>query len=232
MSRMRFDPRTKLFVLFACVLCTMFAPSFRYELILVCLIAGIALLSGQLRTAIFGILFYGIIYVITLYTVLQMTGTWQAIFAAFFGLVHKVYPCVFMASIMIKTTKTGEFMAALYEINMPPYFVIPFAVMMRYIPVVKEDWNYIKDAMRMRGISPSFKNLCTRPLVVVECIYVPLMMAASNTADELSIAAVTRGIESPKARTSLIEIKFTWKDVSVIALFTAYFIFGMMERVR
>ncbi|WFR58659.1 energy-coupling factor transporter transmembrane component T [Anaerocolumna sp. AGMB13025] len=232
MSWLRFDPRTKLFVLFASVLCTMFTPSFRYEFILVCMIAGLALLLGQLPSAFFGIALYGLIYGISLFSVLQMTGTWQAIFAAFFGLVNKVYPCGLMACLMIKTTKTGEFMAALYEINMPDHFVIPFAVMMRYLPVVKEDWKYIKDAMRMRGISPSIKNICTRPFVVIECLYVPLMMAASNTADELSIAAVTRGIESTNVKTSLIEIKFTVKDFIVMVIFTTYFIFGIIARLQ
>ena len=37
--------------------------------------------------------------------------------------------------------------------------------------------------------------------MTVNCSYVPLLTAASRAADELSIAAVTRGIENPKERT-------------------------------
>lgn len=226
--KVRFDPRTKLLLLLLCVLCTMFAPSLRYELVLVCLIAVFSLLSGQVIHAFWGILFYGLIYAVTLLSITKMTGTTQAVFAAFLGLVNKVYPCGFMAGLMIKTTKTGEFMAAFYKIHMPDRFVIPFAVMMRYLPVVKEDWHYIKDAMRMRGISPSIKNICLRPMVVAECLYVPLMMAASNTADELSIAAITRGIENPNPRTSLTEIKFSFRDLIAVFAFTGYFAIGLM----
>jgi energy-coupling factor transport system permease protein len=206
----------------------MFAPSLQYELVLVCLIAVFSLLSGQVVHAFLGILFYGLIYAVTLLSITKMTGTTQAVFAAFFGLVNKVYPCGLMAGLMIKTTKTGEFMAAFYKIHMPDRFVIPFAVMMRYLPVVKEDWHYIKDAMRMRGISPSIKNICLRPMVVAECLYVPLMMAASNTADELSIAAITRGIENPNPRTSLTEIKFLLRDLIAVFVFTGYFVIGLM----
>ena len=229
MSRVRFDPRTKLFLLLLCVLCTMLAPSLRYELVLVCLIAVFSMLSGKPGHALKGILFYGMIYGITLLSMTKMTGTTQAIFAAFLGLVNKVYPCGFMAGLMIKTTKTGEFMAVFYKIHMPDRFVIPFAVMMRYLPVVREDWRYIKDAMRMRGISLSIRNICLRPMLVAECLYVPLMMAASNTADELSIAAVTRGIQNPNPRTSLTEIKLELRDLIVIVAVIGYLIIGLMK---
>ncbi|PXV95896.1 energy-coupling factor transport system permease protein [Lachnotalea glycerini] len=231
MMGVRFDPRTKLLLLLLCVICTMFAPSLRYELVLVCLIAVFSLLSGQFGHAFMGTLFYGMIYAGTLLSVTKMTGTTQAIFAAFLGLVNKVYPCGFMAGLMIKTTKTGEFMAAFYKIHIPNRIVIPFAVMLRYLPVVKEDWHYIKDAMRMRDISPSIKNICLRPIMVAECLYVPLMMAASNTADELSIAAVTRGIENPNPRTSLAQIKFLLRDLIAVFAFSIYLVIGLIGMV-
>ena len=229
MRGVHFDPRTKLALLLLCVLSTMFAPTLIYELVLVCLIAVFSLLSGKFLHAFLGIVIYGMIYGITLLSISELSGTWQAVFAAFFGLVNKVYPCGFMAGLMIKTTKTGELMAAFYEIHMPDRFVIPLAVMMRYLPVVKEDWNYIRDAMRMRGISLSVKNICLRPMAVAECLYVPLMMAASNTADELSIAAVTRGIENPNPRTSLTEIRFSRRDFAAVTVFLLYFAFGLLE---
>ena len=228
MTGIRFDPRTKLLLLLLCVLCTMFAPSLRYELLLVGLIALISLLSGQLRRGVLGAALYGMIYAATFYSMTAMTGTAQAIFAAFLGLVNKVYPCGFMAGFMIATTKTGEFMAALYKIHMTDRFVIPFAVMLRYLPVVKEDWRCIKDAMRMRGLSPSITSILLHPIMVAECLYVPLMMAASNTADELSIAAVTRGIENPNPRTSLTQINFLPSDLLVVIAFAGYLVVGLL----
>lgn len=230
MRGINLDPRTKLILLFLCVLCTMFVPSLTYELILVGLIAVVGLLSGKYRYALMGVAAYGIIYGITQYTIYELSGTWQAILAAFFGLVNKVYPCGFLAGIMISTTKTGEFMAALYRIHMPKSVVIPFAVMLRYLPVVREDWHYIKDAMRMRDIAPSVKNIFLHPVMTVECLYVPFMTAASNTADELSIASVTRGIENPGPRTSLVEILFSAKDVAAVVVFFGYFTAGILRR--
>ena len=74
--------------------------------------------------------------------------------------------------------------------------MIPLAVMLRYVPTIQEDWRFIKDAMRMGCVAVSQGTL-THPAMTVECIYVPLMMAASKAADELFIASITRGIENP-----------------------------------
>ena len=46
--------------------------------------------------------------------------------------------------------------------------------------------------------------------------------AASRAADELSIAAVTRGIENPKLRTCLVTVRMTAADWAVMALFAAF----------
>ena len=207
MKKVSFDPRTKMLLLVLCVLSTMFAPSLIYELVLVCLIAILCLIAGKYWYATKGVVIYGIIYGIT-----QL----------------KVYPCGFLAGFMISTTKIGEFMAAFGRMHMPKQFMIPFAVMLRYLPVVREDWQYIKDAMRMRDIAPSLKNTFLHPVEIVECLYVPLMMAAANTADELSMASVTRGIENPNPRTCLSKIQFSWKDILVSVVFLGYFVSGVL----
>ena len=105
--------------------------------------------------------------------------------------------------------------------------LIPLAVMLRYLPTVGEDWRYIKDAMRMRDVFPSVRGFLTAPGMTVECIYVPFMMAASKAADELSIAAVTRGIENPKPRTCLVQIRLGITDAAAVLLFLGYFAAGL-----
>ena len=122
-----------------------------------------------------------------------MTGTWRTMFIAFLGLFHKVYPCGMLSGIVISTTKVSEFLSAMNRVHAPKKLVIPLAVMLRYIPTIQEDWRFIKDAMRLRTCRRPPKGLLTHPAMTVECIYVPLMMAASKAADELSIASITRG---------------------------------------
>lgn len=55
--------------------------------------------------------------------------------------------------------------------------------------------------------------------MTIECLYVPLLMAASKAADELSIAAVTRGIENPRQRTCLVQIRLHIQDYLAIGCF-------------
>ena len=107
---------------------------------------------------------------------------------------------------------------------------VGMAVMLRYIPTIQEDWRYIKDAMRMRDVSPSLASFLAHPGMTVECIYVPLLMAASKAADDLSVASVTRGIENPNPRTCLVQIKCGAADWGVIAVAVAYLIFELCVR--
>ena len=132
-----------------------------------------------------------------------------------------------LAGVVLTTTKVSEFLSAMNRLHAPKKLVIPLAVMLRYLPTVGEDWRYIKDAMRMRDVFPSVRGFLTAPGMTVECIYVPFMMAASKAADELSIAAVTRGIENPKPRTCLVQIRPGITDAAAVLLFLGYFAAGL-----
>lgn len=219
------DPRTKIMLLLLCVLSASMAPSLFYEILLVGLVALFGLVSGKFRYALIGTAVYFVFYFLTLAT-MQLHGTLQVMLVAFFGLVHKVYPCGFLSGIILSTTKIGEFLSAMNRSHVSQKVVVPIAVMLRYIPTIREDWRFIKDAMKMRDVSPSLKSLITQPSMTIECIYVPLMMAASKTSDELTIASVTRGIENPKPRTSLVQVHFGIGDLIVFLCFLAMFLVG------
>ena len=135
---------------------------------------------------------------------------------------HKVYACGMLAGFVIATTKVGEFLSAMARLHVPKKLTIPIAVMLRYLPTIREDWHYIKDAMRLRDVSPTFFGFLKTPAMTVNCIYVPLLTAASKAADELSIASVTRGIENPKPRTCLVKIQMRAADLLTMALFTVF----------
>ncbi len=216
------DPRTKLFLILLCVLSAMFAPNLYFQLVLVTLIGVLAALCGEWQYALRGILAYALICAFTVWCMGALTGTWRTMFVAFLGLVHKVYACGMLAGLVISTTKVGEFLSAMARLRVPKKLTIPIAVMLRYLPTIREDWHYIKDAMRLRDVSPTLAGFLKAPAMTVGCIYVPLLTAASRAADELSIASVTRGIENPKPRTSLVNIQMRAADFVTMMLFTAF----------
>ena len=220
----RFDPRAKLFLLLLTVLCAMFAPDLRFQFALVGLIGGFSALCGRWRYALRGILAYGLLCAFTLWCVGSLSGTWRTMFVAFLGLVHKVYACGMLAGTVIATTRVNEFLSAMARLRCPRKLTIPLAVMLRYLPTIREDWHYIKDAMRLRDVSPTLWGFLKAPAMTITCIYVPLLTAASKAADELSIASVTRGIENPKQRTCLVEIQMRAADCLSAALFLAFLV--------
>ena len=221
--KLHLDPRTKLFLILLCVLSAVFAPNLYFQFALVTLIALLAAFSGKWQYALRGIIAYALICVFTVWCMGVLSGTWRTMFVAFLGLVHKVYACGMLAGTVIATTRVNEFLSAMARLRCPRKLTIPLAVMLRYLPTIREDWRFIRDAMRLRDVSPSLWGFLRAPAMTVNCLYVPLLTAASRAADELSIAAVTRGIENPKPRTCLVTIRMTAADWVVMALFAAFF---------
>lgn len=216
-----FDPRTKLLILLLCVIAASISPSLEYSIGLILLIGITGILCGKRRSALIEITGYALLYALTVWAE-GMTGTLKITLLAAFGLFHKVYPCGMAGGLFISSTRVNEFMSALHRLRVPKKVIIPLAVMLRYVPAIMEDWRYIKDAMRMRDVSPTLVGFIRQPVMTVECIYVPLLTAASKTADELSIAAVARGIENPEPRTCLVRIQFRPADFIIASVFLLY----------
>ena len=223
-----FDPRKKIILLGLGALHAPPTPTLQFECILIILIALYGVLSGKIRYTIIGTVFYFILYGLTTLFLQDGVGMAHTMFIAWLSLFFKVYPCGLLSGIVLSTTRVNEFLSAMNKAHIPKKVVISFAVMLRYFPTVREDWHYIKDAMRLRDVSPSFKSFIKNPSMAVECVYVPLLMAASKAADELSIAAVTRGIENPLPRTCIVQIRFRIRDVLVICSFLALFVVGLL----
>lgn len=118
------DPRTKILLLLLCVLSAAMAPSLFYEMLLVGVIAVYGMLCRKVRYSIIAVIAYIIICFLTLGS-FKLHGTIQVMLTAFFGLVHKVYPCGVLSGIIISNTKVGEFLSAMYRSHVSKKVVIP-----------------------------------------------------------------------------------------------------------
>ena len=168
--KLHLDPRTKLFLILLCVLSAMFAPNLYFQFALVTLIGLLAAFSGKWQYALRGMIAYALICVFTVWCMGVLTGTWRTMLIAFLGLVHKVYACGMLAGLVISTTKVGEFLSAMAHLHIPKKLTIPIAVMLRYLPTIREDWHYIKDAMRLRDASPTPWGFLKAPAMTINCI--------------------------------------------------------------
>ena len=80
------------------------------------------------------------------------------------------------------------------------------------ITVSDEEYAAIRDAMKMRGIT------LANPLAMLEYRVVPLLIAACKIGEELSAAALSRGLGAPVRRTNVCRVGFGWLDIAAIVL--------------
>lgn len=99
--------------------------------------------------------------------------------------------------------------------HLPDQLVIGISVTLRYFPTMREQVRHINNSVRLRGI---------RGFSKIECLLVPMIISATSTAEELSAAAVTRGIEDPVPKTSITRIQFSLFDMASVMLGLAFVI--------
>lgn len=180
-------------------------------------------LMGQKKIVLKYLVFYVVIAAIQQLCIYlpQAIETILSIFTLF---IRVMIPVVLFASTFIATTKVSELIAAMYSLKIPRSITITFAMVLRFFPTFSEEIHNIYDAMKLRGIALSWKNVFTRPMLILEAIAIPIVMRSASIAEELSASAVTRGIDNPAQRTSFIQLKVHAKDWMVLCFFLVAFV--------
>lgn len=223
---MRLDPRTKLGILAITSISVFLNRSIVIECLFVSAPLLLLIFSGNTQKALrYGILFLSLLFA-QLFLVQYIPVTVGGIVYMFAVYIRKLIPCFMLGSYLIKTTKVSSFLAAVSRFHLPKGFTIALSITLRYFPTMSEEWSAIRDAMALRGISASVIGVITHPIKTMEYIYVPMLVSASRISDEISQAAITRGIDHVGHRSCLEEIHFTVWDVIVSAVYVA--IVGMM----
>jgi energy-coupling factor transport system permease protein len=129
------------------------------------------------------------------------------------NLVARMLPSVLMAWYVITTTRVSALMAALAQLHVPAALTIPLAVVLRMVPVLASESSAIADCARTRGlrIGP------TRPMALITYRVVPLTLRTIDIGDELTQAALTRGLDATGVRTHIARIGFGWGDAAILA---------------
>ena len=135
--------------------------------------------------------------------------------------IRKLLPCFMLGSFLIATTSVSKFLAAITKLRLSKGLTIALAITLRYFPTMREEWASIRDAMALRGISASAAGLISHPIQTMEHVYVPLLVSASRISDEITQAAITRGIEHTGERSCIEEIAFSFADLLVVIAYAA-----------
>lgn len=139
-------------------------------------------------------------------------------------LILRMIPVLMLGSWLVKTTKINDFIASMEKMRIPAIVVIPLAVTLRFMPTIQTEFRFIKNTMKMRGISLSLGSIVKRPLITTEYAMVPLLMRSIKVADELSASALTRGLGSHQKRTSYRDVRLNRNDILWTAGFTLFVI--------
>ena len=94
-------------------------------------------------------------------------------------------------------------MAMMKKMKVHRNIALPLIFMMRFFPVVRNEFSEIIDSLKLRGLL-SFR----KPFVTMEYLFVPMMFSSSKIAEELAAASEVRGISANGKHTSRREIKF------------------------
>ncbi|PKU94133.1 energy-coupling factor transporter transmembrane component T [Bifidobacterium pseudolongum] len=210
------DPRTKLaiLVLFSVVVMidVVDGPAYIIRVVMTFIPVLLVCLEGKIYIGARFTLLYLFATCLMQFTQKNIHGVAGMLLLFVCYMIMQFAPTMITVWYCISTTKISEFMAAMSRMHVPQGIAISIAVMMRFFPTLGEEYRSINDAMRMRGIS--FGGGKVTKMVGYRMI--PLLFSTINIGDELSQAAVTRGLGSPMERTNISEIGFHARDFLIM----------------
>ena len=223
------DPRTKLLLLLT-ITTLMFSTSNEGIMNLVkpllSLVPFILILSERrFQTAAKYLILYAACFALERVALIWASGLPSFVLLAVTSIMTRFAPGIMMGAYLIASTSVSEFIGAMERMHLTEKIVIPLSVIFRFFPTVSEEYQAIRDAMKMRGIRFGGKN----PFLMVEYRLVPLIVSVVKIGDELSAAALTRGLGAPGRRTNLCRIGFHAQDLMAALFCVACFALFLLQ---
>ena len=201
MERRIFDPRAGLWLLVAANIIAFRPHTLWLELALVGLLLLLMAAHGKYSMAVKWAVGYCALLLFQQYILPASPKIIATSFTIFATYARRMFPCLMTGSLMLKCTPLRYFIVGLRQLRVPQRLIVAVSVTLRY-------FRYIRDAMKLRDV---------RGLARLEGTVIPLMVSATETAEELSAAAVTRGIEDPAPKTSAVFLRLSPVDLAGMA---------------
>ncbi|GAA3013655.1 MULTISPECIES: energy-coupling factor transporter transmembrane component T [Tetragenococcus] len=125
---------------------------------------------------------------------------------------RELIPGIIVGIYALKLTHSEEWISLFKKWHFPKYFIVPFSVIFRFFPTLREDYHQIRNAMAFRGIERGPIAFIKHPIQTFEFILIPLLIKASQVAQDLTISALTKGLSMPVRQTSIIQLQLTKTD--------------------
>lgn len=224
------DPRTKLFMLVT-ITTLMFSTSNEgimnvVKPILSLIPFALILSERRFKTAGKYALLYVACFILERLALNVWSGMLSFMVLAVSSIMTRFAPGIMTGVYLISSTSVSEFIGAMERMHITEKIIIPLSVIFRFFPTIGEEYQAIRDAMKMRNIRFGGRN----PFLIIEYRLIPLMVSVVKISDELSAAALTRGLGAPVRRTNVCEIGFHVQDIIAIVLCLACFAVFFLQK--
>ena len=184
------------------------------------------LTGGRWKTAAKYLLLYAVCFALERAALHLLSGLPAFLLLAVCSIMTRFAPGVMMGAFLIASTSVSDFIAAMKRMHVSEKIIIPLSVVFRFFPTIREENAAISDAMRMRGIRLGGRH----PGKILEYRLIPLMISVVKIGDELSAAALTRGLGAPVKRTDICRIGFHVQDFLMAAVCILSFLLTLGSR--
>lgn len=216
------DPRTKLVIVIVTSTLCLIAKGEVIVLVIAAAAFVLAAAGGAGRAAGTALIIYaGMNLLLALSAAYRLPLLSTILLVVGFTLV-KFIPVFLLVAWLVLSMRTGELICALERAHLPKEVTVSLAVALRYIPTIGKEASSIRDALRIRGLELTGMSALRRPLAALEHLMVPLLMRCLKVADELSLSAVNRGIESERRRTCVRDVRLRGKDAVAFAALAVF----------
>ena len=184
------------------------------------------LTEDRWKTALQYLGLYAVCFALERAALYCLSGLPAFLLLAVCSIMTRFAPGIMMGAFLIASTSVSDLIAAMKRMHISEKIIIPMSVIFRFFPTIGEENAAINDAMRMRSIRIGGKH----PGKMLEYRLVPLMISVVKIGDELSAAALTRGLGAPVKRTTICRIGFHVQDILMILLCIAGFALTLGSR--
>ncbi|MDR0499785.1 MAG: energy-coupling factor transporter transmembrane protein EcfT [Coriobacteriales bacterium] len=220
-ERRSLDPRAQIIILIAMNLMATTPTPMALDIIGVFLAAAILVYCKRLAAATVWLVVYVIVWLAALLCAMSADPLFVSS-GAMLMMMRKVFSIAMLATNLIFTIRVGELACALQSMHVPRLVIIALCVVLRFFPILGAEASAVVQAMKLRGIRLSLKNIVRHPLKMIEYFAVPLLLRISVVTDEIARAVTVRGIDSKHKRTSLHVLRIGvagWIFLILVAIF-------------
>ncbi|MCI1746890.1 MAG: energy-coupling factor transporter transmembrane protein EcfT [Acidipropionibacterium sp.] len=206
------DPRTVLLHILLLWIVTLTLRSMAATAMLVLVTAVFVAVAASARGAVTMVLFWFACVLMKSVIEQRASATPFTLLLPMLTIFVRIGPLMAAGLLFTGAFSVSRFISALERLRVPRTVTVTLAVMLRFVPTIGQELRHIDDALRTRGVPLTPVTFLRAPVRTAELIVVPLVQRCITVAEELSAAAITRGLERPAPRTTRIPLVFRASD--------------------